>query len=129
MAASPPLGLTDWLSFAASFVFVLLLITSLYFLLRRLAGGRLRAGNDKQIGVIESQSIGNRQRIVLVRAKDREILLGMTMHQISTLATWSADELASSAASGGSLQGSAGIARSHSALQQLLGSIQNRHKQ
>ena len=47
MAASTPLGLTDWLSFAASFVLVLLLIGFLFFLLRRLGGGRLRAGNDK----------------------------------------------------------------------------------
>ncbi len=129
MAASPPLGLTDWLSFAASFAFVLLLITSLYFLLKRLAGGRLRVGCDKQMGVIESQSVGNRQRIVLVRAKDREILLGMTMNQITTLATWSADELAKCAPANGSLREPAGRARSHTTLQQLLGSLQSKHKQ
>ena len=109
MAASTPLGLTDWLSFAASFVLVLLLIGFLFFLLRRLGGGSLRAGNDKQISVLETQAMGNRQRIVLVRAKDREILLGMSMQQISTLAIWSPEELAKAGVSADMVRLSIGI--------------------
>ena len=109
MAASTPLGFTDWLSFAASFVLVLLLIGFLFFLLRRLGGGRLRPGNDKQISVLETQAMGNRQRIVLVRAKDREILLGMSMQQISTLAIWSPEELAKAGVSADMVRLSIGI--------------------
>ena len=129
MAASPPLGLTDWVSFATSFVFVLILIASLFFLLKRLAGDKLHARDDKQLGVLESQSIGNRQRIVLIRAKDREILLGMTMHQISTLATWSPDELAKSVVTAKSREGNASRENTKSGLLQLLGNIQSRRKQ
>ena len=129
MAASTPLGFTDWLSFAASFVLVLLLIGFLFFLLRRLGGGRLRAGNDKLISVLETQAMGNRQRIVLVRAKDREILLGMTMHQISTLAIWSPDELAKGLVAAKPGENAEPGAIGPSALGQLMGYLDNRRKQ
>ena len=128
MAASTPLGFTDWLSFAASFVLVLLLIGFLFFLLKRLGGGRLRPGNDKQISVLESQAIGNRQRIVLVRAKDREILLGMTMHQISTLATWSPEEVARGIVAAKSRENAAPHAGGQSGIGQLLGYLDARRK-
>ena len=133
MAASAPLGLADWLSFAASFVFVLFLIAALFFLLKRLTGGRLhlRAGDDRQLSVLESQALGNRQRIVLVRAKDREILLGMSMQQISTLAIWSPEELAkarSASPSGENSMSGVTNASSRSGLMQLLGSLQSRRR-
>ena len=129
MAAFPPLGLTDWVSFAASFVFVLLLIATLFFLLRRLASGKLHARGCKQIDVLETQTMGNRQRIVLIRAKDREILLGMTMQQISTLAVWSPEELAKNALTAKSGDGAASGVSTQPGLMQLLGSLQSRRKQ
>ena len=130
MAASAPLGLADWLSFAASFVFVLFLIAALFFLLKRLAGGRLhlRAGDDRQISVLESQALGNRQRIVLVRAKDREILLGMSMQQITTLAIWSPEEVAKARSAGQSGENSMTSASSRSGLMQLLTNLQSRSR-
>ena len=93
MASSSPLGLVDWLSFIASFAFVLSLIVALIFVLKRF-GGAQRLGGARQINIIENQALGNRQRLVLVRVKDREILLGSSLQQIATLATWSADEVA-----------------------------------
>jgi flagellar biogenesis protein FliO len=42
--------------------------------------------------VLETHIVGTRQRIILLRAKDREVLIGMTVNQITTLATWPADD-------------------------------------
>ena len=93
---SSPLGFTDWLSFVASFALVLGIIAMLSYALKRLGSNAIGGRNDNPIRVLENHSVGNRQRIVLIRAKDREILLGVTMQQISTLAVWSVDQLARS---------------------------------
>lgn len=64
----------------------------LYYVLKRLGNGVHAGRNERQLQLLESHSLGNRQRLVLVRAKDREILLGITLQQISPLATWPATE-------------------------------------
>ena len=64
----------------------------LYYVLKRLGKGGLPGQNVRQLQLLESHALGHRQRLVLVRAKDREILLGITMQQISPLATWTTKE-------------------------------------
>ena len=93
-ATGTPLGLTDWLTFFASFGFVVSLIALLYFLAKRLGTGALARRPDKAIEVLETQVVGNRQRIVLMRARNREFLVGMTPTQITALGEWSAEEVA-----------------------------------
>lgn len=92
MNPSSPLSISDWLSFAGSFLLVLFIIASLYFLLKRIGTGGLPGRSVRQLRLLESHALGSRQRIVLVRVKDREILLGITLQQISPLATWSVNE-------------------------------------
>ena len=83
----------DWLSFIASFLLVLALLgATIYFLRRaRRVGGR--AGHAPQLDVYESMSLGPRQRLLMIKAKDRELLIAMTPDRIETLASWSAEEL------------------------------------
>lgn len=102
-AAGTPLGLSDWLTFLASFAFVVSLIAALYYLARRLGTGALGRRPDRAIEVLETQVVGNRQRIVLLRARDREFLVGMTPTQITTLGEWSAAEVAATPEKAGSL--------------------------
>ena len=82
----------DWLSYGASFVLVLLLIAGLFQLLKRMGGGAPRRRSQRQIMVIESQMLDSRQRVALVRVKDRELLLGLTQQQVSMLASWPAED-------------------------------------
>ncbi len=99
MATSSSLGVTDWLSFLASFVLVIGIIVALFYALKRLGSGDLGGRREKRIQMLEQHALGNRQRIVLIRAKDREILVGITLQQISTLAVWPADPLEQDSAS------------------------------
>ena len=92
MKPSSPLGVSDWISFAGSFLLVLCIIAALYYVLKRIGNGGLPGRSVRQLQLVESHALGNRQRIVLIRAKDREILLGITLQQISPLATWPIDE-------------------------------------
>jgi flagellar biosynthetic protein FliO len=95
---SPPsnLGPGDWLSFATSLVLVLALMGALYYLAKRIGFKGVGGDAKMDLEVLETHPIGNRQRIVLIRARDREILLGITLQEISLLSTWTKDDLASS---------------------------------
>ncbi|MFZ9122186.1 MAG: flagellar biosynthetic protein FliO [Burkholderiaceae bacterium] len=78
----------DWLSMASSFLLVIGLLAVVLYLLRRFQPGAL--GGGRQIQLIESLATGSRQRVVLVRVRDKDLLLGVSMQQINTLAEWPA---------------------------------------
>jgi len=91
---------SDWLSFALSFGIVLALLGALLYTLKRMQNGNLLGIGQRRIRVIDSMSLAPRQKIVLVRVKDQDILLGITVQQINTLASFplSAEEIAADAA-------------------------------
>jgi flagellar protein FliO/FliZ len=91
---------SDWLSFALSFGIVLALLGALLYALKRMQNGNLLGMGQRRIRVIDSMSLAPRQKIVLVRVKDQDILLGITPQEINTLASFylSPDELAADAA-------------------------------
>lgn len=90
---------SDWLSFAFSFGVVLALLGALLYALKRMQSGNLLGMGQRRIRVIDSMSLAPRQKIVLVRVKDQDILLGITAQEINTLASFylSAEELAADA--------------------------------
>ena len=88
MGQTPHLGLTDWLSFAGSFLLVIAMLLALLHLLRRLRGATPGRARHKVIRVLESQSLGPRQRVVLIQAHDRQLLLGLSPSEVSLLATF-----------------------------------------
>lgn len=91
---------SDWLSFAFSFGIVLALLGALLYALKRMQSGNLLGMGQRRIRVIDSMSLAPRQKIVLVRVRDQDILLGITAQEINTLASFylSAEEMAADAA-------------------------------
>ncbi|CAM8633446.1 FliO Flagellar biogenesis protein [Oxalobacteraceae bacterium] len=119
---------SDWLSFAFSFGIVLALLGALLYALKRMQNGNLLGMGQRRIRVIDSMSLAPRQKIVLVRVKDQDILLGITVQQINTLASFylSAEELAADAeAQTNSAENSAPLAQRFA---ELLKSAQNKNK-
>lgn len=119
---------SDWLSFALSFGIVLALLGALLYTLKRMQNGNLLGIGQRRIRVIDSMSLAPRQKIVLVRVKDQDILLGITVQQINTLASFplSAEEIAADAAAqSSSVENTAPLAQRFA---DLLKSAQNKNK-
>lgn len=76
------------LRFAGSLLLVLGLLGGLLWGLKRMQSGvRLGAG-ARQLQVIEAVSVGPRQKIVLVRVGEREVLVGVSPAQLTALGSW-----------------------------------------
>lgn len=87
---------TDWLSFIASFTVVLVLLGLVLFGLKKMQNGSLLGMGQRRIRILDTVSIGPRQKIILLRVRDEDILVGVTTQQINTLAGFplSAEEIA-----------------------------------
>lgn len=77
---------TDWLSFIASFAVVLVLLGAVLIGLKKMQSGQLLGMSQRKIRILDTVSIGPRQKIILLRVKDEDILVGVTVQQINTLA-------------------------------------------
>ena len=110
------LGPMEWMSFGLSFAFVLLTIGALYFLFHRFVLGTMPRRAEPRIKVLETLAVGPRQKIVLLRLGQREVLVGVTAQQMSALSEWPVDPatLAATTTVGESLaaQGAAGAQKS-----------------
>jgi flagellar protein FliO/FliZ len=82
-AASP--GFWEIVQYLASFTLVILLLLSLLFLLKRLQHGSMFKARGQRLHVVESLSMGTRQRLVLVRLDQQELLLGVGANEVRTL--------------------------------------------
>ncbi len=81
--------LGDWLQYLFSFIFVIGLLLSLLWTLRKLQNGSsLLRMNRNRMQVLETLSVGTRQKIMLVRVDEREILVGVTAQQMTVLTPW-----------------------------------------
>ena len=77
---------TDWLSFIASFAVVLILLGVVLVSLKKMQSGSLLGMGPRKIRILDTVSIGPRQKIMLLRVRDEDILVGVTVQQINTLA-------------------------------------------
>lgn len=84
--------MTNWLSFAFSFAIVLALLGALLFLMKKMQSGNLLGMAQRRIRLLETFSTGPRQKIILVRVRDQEILIGLTAQQMTTLASFTVTE-------------------------------------
>ncbi len=82
-AASP--GFWEIVQYLASFTLVILLLLSLLFSLKRLQSGSMFKAHGQRLHVVESLSMGTRQRLVLVRLDQQELLLGVGANEVHTL--------------------------------------------
>lgn len=83
----------DWLQYLLSFAFVIALLLGLLWTLRKLQGGQMVQGGllrrkTGRLQLIESLSIGPRQKLALVSVDGREVLLGITAQTINALQPW-----------------------------------------
>lgn len=84
--------MTNWLSFAFSFAIVLALLGAVLFLLKKMQSGNLLGIAQRRIRLLETFSTGPRQKLILVRVRDQEILIGLTAQQMTTLASFTVPE-------------------------------------
>lgn len=82
-AASP--GFWEIVQYLASFTLVIVLLLSLLFILKRLQHGNMFKARGQRLHVLESLSLGTRQRVVLVRLDQQELLLGVGANEVHTL--------------------------------------------
>ncbi len=81
--------LGDWLQYLFSFIFVIGLLLSLLWTLRKLQNGSLLLRKSTQrLQALETLSVGPRQKIMLIRVDEREILVGVTAQQMTVLTPW-----------------------------------------
>jgi len=91
------MGSTNWLYVAMNFAIVLALLGGVLYVLKRMQGGNLLGMPARKIKVIEMVSVAPRQKVVLLRVKDQDVLIGVSPQQINAIATFpvSAEEIAS----------------------------------
>lgn len=75
----------DWLQYLLSFAFVIGLLLALLWTLRKLQNTGTLRKSSQRLHVLESLSMGPRQKIVLIRVDDREVLVGITAQQMTAL--------------------------------------------
>ncbi len=81
--------LGDWLQYLFSFIFVIGLLLTLLWTLRKLQGGSsLLRKSTARLQALETLSVGTRQKIMLIRVDEREILVGITAQQMTVLTPW-----------------------------------------
>ncbi|MBM7456571.1 flagellar protein FliO/FliZ [Oceanisphaera litoralis] len=73
-----------WDSWALSSVLVIGMILVLGWLLRRLRGGAL-LGGSRQLKIVATLALGQRERLLVVQVGEEQRLLGVTAQQISDL--------------------------------------------
>ncbi len=82
----------DWVSFVLSFLLVIALLGATLWGLKRF--GRMQLKNQSgqaSIKLIDSFSLGARQRIILVESDDQRILVGISPQSITGLGQWPRD--------------------------------------
>lgn len=79
----------DWFRYSISIVVVFLLLIGLLWLLKSMKNIQKKNNSDKKIQVIETISIGPRQKISLIRVGSNQVLVGITPNQFTSLGSWS----------------------------------------
>ena len=96
--------------------------------MKRLQSGNLLGMPQRRIRILESASLAPRQKLVLVRVKDQDLLIGVTVQQISTLASFpvGADEAVPEITTAADLQGNNHLAPLAHKLAELLKSVKDK---
>lgn len=122
---------TNWLYVAMNFAIVLALLGGVLYVLKRMQSGNLLGMPTRKIKVIEMVSVAPRQKVVLLRVKDQDVLIGVSPQQINAIATFpvSADELQTDAnPSATATDGNNSLAPMARRLSALLAAAQNKDK-
>ena len=78
----------DWLRVSASMLLVLGLLAALLWMLKRMKGLQIQHKGPPMLQVLETISVGPRQKMALVRVGAHQVLVGMTASQFTALGQW-----------------------------------------
>ena len=78
----------DWLRVSASMLLVLGLLAALLWMLKRMKGLQIQHKGPPMLQVLETISVGPRQKMALVRVGAHQVLVGMTATQFTALGQW-----------------------------------------
>ena len=85
MTNAPPI---DWLRMSGSLLLVIALLLGMLWMLKRLKAMQEKHSGPRQMELLETISVGVRQKIALVRVGSRQVLVGMTPGQFTALGSW-----------------------------------------
>jgi flagellar protein FliO/FliZ len=78
----------DWLRVSASMLLVLGLLGALFWMLKRMKSLQLQHKGPPMLEVLETMSLGPRQKMALVRVGAHQVLVGVTATQFTALGSW-----------------------------------------
>jgi flagellar protein FliO/FliZ len=78
----------DWLRYAGSVVIVILLLLAMLWILRRMKSMQSSQSDTKRMQLLETISVGPRQKICLLRVGATQVLVGITANQFTALGSW-----------------------------------------
>jgi flagellar protein FliO/FliZ len=78
----------DWVRVVGSIVLVLMLLAALLWTLRRMKLMQTAQGGERMLQVVETISVGPRQKIALLRVANQLVLIGMSANQFTALGNW-----------------------------------------
>ena len=80
-------GWTEWLSMMGSFLVVLALLVVTLIAIKKM-GPKIGITTSKRLEVLEVQNLGGRQKIVLMRVNNEQVLVGLSAQQITRLGSF-----------------------------------------
>ena len=80
-------GWNEWLSMMASLAVVLVLLAATLFGLKKM-GMTNAADGSKKLQVREVHNLGPRQKLIIVKINNEDVLLGVTPQAINRLGNW-----------------------------------------
>jgi len=78
----------DWFRMGASMVLVLGLLAAMFWMLKRMKGLQVQRNGAPRLEVLETISVGPRQKMALVRVGAHQVLVGVTATQFTALGSW-----------------------------------------
>ena len=81
-------GNIDWLRIGGSIALVLVLLLTMLWVLRRLRSMQIAKGGMSKLEIVETISVGPRQKIALLRVEQQMLLIGMSANQFTALGQW-----------------------------------------
>ena len=77
-------GWTEWLSMMGSFLIVLVLLVVTLIAIKKM-GPKMGVAGSKRLQLLEIQNLGGRQKLVLVRVNNEQVLVGVSGQNITKL--------------------------------------------
>ena len=85
---NPGITGADVFRMLGSLALVISLLVLLLWSLRKLQGKMSSHNSGRRLQIIESLSVGTRQKVALIRVGEREVLIGISPTQINGIASW-----------------------------------------